>query len=134
MESGSRRECRVNDYKCIFTSGGNPIRVKDTNELHGRAVAFLKDSITKAREENQIPLVVTHHAPQTIGTSSPECNFAYASDQRELYEEVHAWIFGHTHFACDFIDPTSGTRILSNPKGYPGQRVMFRRNMIIEVS
>ncbi|KAI9682146.1 MAG: hypothetical protein M1817_000200 [Caeruleum heppii] len=33
-------------------------------------------------------------------------------------ERVAVWLFGHTHFNCDFVDPVSGTRLVTNQRGY----------------
>lgn len=33
-------------------------------------------------------------------------------------EAVILWAFGHTHFNCDFKDPVTGKRVMSNQRGY----------------
>lgn len=124
---------QINDYQNIVTERGE-LTVHDTNSLHKACVDFIGESV----RDGQIPIVVTHHAPQIIGTADPMYigtarNSAFATDVQHLYPGVHTWIFGHTHFACDFVDETTGTRVLSNPKGYPGERVMFKRGLIVEV-
>lgn len=69
-------------------------------------------------------VVVTHHAPHP--NSNPDehqgdlLSAAYASDLSELF--VHGpdlWIHGHIHRSFDYV--IGQTRVLCNPKGYPGR-------------
>jgi predicted phosphodiesterase len=48
---------------------------------------------------------------------------AFASDVTELMgeERVALWIFGHTHRVADL--KVRGTRVISNPRGYPHEPV-----------
>jgi hypothetical protein len=137
-EAAATVSCEVNDYRKIYTEDGL-LTTDDVNLLHEKAVAFVQREIRRAIADNMIPVVISHHAPQIEGAALPAYistvrNAAFSTDLRDLYPGVHTWIFGHTHFTCDFIDPTSGTRILSNPKGYPGERgVMFQRSLVIDV-
>jgi hypothetical protein len=69
----------------------------------------------------------THHAP-LIRTRLPDPAMralagAFASDRGELLggERAAAWLFGHTHRAADL--DVGGTRVISNPRGYPDQPV-----------
>jgi hypothetical protein len=60
---------------------------------------------------------------------------AFASDVTDLMgiDRVALWIFGHTHRAAD-VD-VRGTRIVSNPCGYPGQDIAgFDPARVIELS
>ncbi|EPJ2812714.1 serine/threonine protein phosphatase, partial [Pseudomonas putida] len=45
--------------------------------------------------------------------------------------QADVWIFGHTHHAVDTI--VSGCRLISNPRGYPGERTGFSPDFTIEV-
>ena len=59
---------------------------------------------------------------------------AFASDVTELMgtARVALWIFGHTHRAANL--ELRGTRIVSNPRGYPHQPVNeFDPGCLIEV-
>jgi predicted phosphodiesterase len=71
--------------------------------------------------------VVTHHAP-LIRTrpSSPVMRAlagAFVSDVTYLMggDRVALWVFGHTHRVADL--ERDGTRVVSNPRGYPHQPV-----------
>ena len=72
-------------------------------------------------------VVVTHHAP-VIRTRPREPVLravagAFASDATDLMgsDRVALWIFGHTHRVADLV--VRGTRVISNPRGYPQQPV-----------
>ncbi len=59
---------------------------------------------------------------------------AFASDLSALMgaDQVALWIFGHTHRAADL--DIRGTRILSNPRGYPNELVAgFDPACVVEV-
>jgi predicted phosphohydrolase len=127
-EHANAAASRMNDYECIFTSPTEKLTVADTNRLHEEAVAFLQEAIQKAVADGKVPLVVTHHAPQKQETNDGEV-WGFATDVQHLYRGVKTWVFGHTHFACDLVDKDSGMRLVSNP----ADRVMFRRNLVIEI-
>jgi predicted phosphodiesterase len=50
----------------------------------------------------------------------------------ELVEKADLWIFGHTHRA---VDVTMGRcRLISNPRGYPGERTGFEPSLVVNIS
>ncbi len=72
-------------------------------------------------------VIMSHHAPSFQSTherfKNDPYNFCFAS---ELSEEILAlpkppklWIHGHMHDACDYM--IGETRVVSNPRGYPGE-------------
>jgi hypothetical protein len=44
---------------------------------------------------------------------------------------IALWIHGHSHHAVDY--EIAGTRIVSNPKGYPGEDCGFCPGLIVEI-
>ena len=83
-------------------------------------------------------MVVTHHAPLIRTRPSSELwraiACAFVSDLSELMggERVALWIFGHTHRAADL--DVRGTRVISNPRGYPHQPVAeFDPGYVVEL-
>lgn len=47
---------------------------------------------------------------------------------------VKVWALGHTHFNCDFIDDSTGKRVLTNQRGYYfSQSAGFDASMCIEI-
>jgi predicted phosphodiesterase len=127
----------VNDYGQIrIGSNGRALAPADTRRLHLSSRAWLEQRL---QQEHPGPtVVVTHHAPMIRSRpSSPVLRSlagAFASDVTALMDgdRVALWIFGHTHRAADL--ELRGTRVVSNPRGYPHQPVTdFDPAYVIEV-
>ena len=136
----SMRVCErvVNDFKQIeFGEVGQTLAPRDARRLHLASRHWLAERLGQSHEGATV--VITHHAP-LIRTrpSTPALRAlggAFASDVTDLMGEDKAalWIFGHTHQAADL--DVNGTRVLSNPRGYPHQPVdEFDPSCIIEVT
>ena len=79
-------------------------------------------------------VVVTHHAPTLdhVGEDHPgHLIAAYANNWTELLGNADLWVYGHTHVAADFSK--EGCRVVSNPRGYPGQNTGFDPDLLIEL-
>jgi predicted phosphodiesterase len=127
----------VNDYGQITVgSDGRALAPADTRRLHLSSRAWLDQRL---RQPHPGPtVVVTHHAPLIRSRpSSPVLRAlagAFVSDVTELMggDRVALWIFGHTHRAADL--DLRGTRVVSNPRGYPHQPVAeFDPDFVIEI-
>jgi predicted phosphodiesterase len=120
--------CRrvVNDYKQIrWEPEDRPLLPADTLALHLASRQWLAEQLALPHAGPTV--VITHHVPLVTRTP-PEGPLralagAFASDLTPLIggDSAALWIYGHTHVAADLDH--AGTRILSNPRGYPGQRV-----------
>jgi predicted phosphodiesterase len=126
----------VNDYGQIRSSDGRALAPADTRELHLSSRAWLDRQLNQPHPGPTV--VVTHHAPLIRGRpSSPVLRAvagAFASDVTSLMggDRVALWIFGHTHRTADL--ELRGTRVISNPRGYPHQPVAgFDPARVIEV-
>jgi predicted phosphodiesterase len=104
----------LNDFRLI---AGFVPWVHDT---HVRHLAFLRTSVHPG------DVVVTHHlphprsiAPQHVGSALNR--FFVAEDAAGLVERSGArlWVHGHTHSPCDYV--IGETRVVCNPRGYPGE-------------
>jgi Icc-related predicted phosphoesterase len=91
-----------------------------------------------ARQSVPKRVVVTHHAPSARSLSpffpNHPLNPAFASRLDELIEELAPaiWIHGHIHHPSDYR--IGGTRVLANPRGYPGEnRQGFHPELVVEV-
>jgi Calcineurin-like phosphoesterase len=106
--------------------------VKKHNIAHTRDLAQLNEHVaTISKEEPHRRVVIfTHHSP-TIQkeandprhlTDEHQVRSAFCTDlSNEICwtsPQVVLWAFGHTHFNCDFQDPSTGKRVLANQKGY----------------
>ena len=79
-------------------------------------------------------VVITHHAPALDYLSDDHAGHlaaAYANDWSDLLGKADLWVYGHTHVAASFIK--NGCRVVSNPRGYPGQHTGFDPGLIIEL-
>jgi len=127
----------MNDYKKIKLSKKPYAKFKP---IH----AYLKhvetrDYIAAELRANCVKktVVVTHHAPSP---KSIERSFrfdplsaSYASDLEDLIGETSSclWVHGHVHHRNDYM--VGLTRVVSNPRGYPGEHRDFDPGLIIEI-
>ena len=128
----------VNDYEAIAWSadGRRALRPQDTRTLHLASRRWLTERLAVPYAGPTV--VITHHAPLVrVHPSAPVARAlvgAFASDLRPLMtaERVALWIYGHTHRAADL--EVDGTRVLSNPRGYPHEPVTaFDAARVVEV-
>lgn len=135
----SMRVCEraVSDYRLIrHGDEDRPLRAADTRALHMTSRDWLQERL--AQEHDGPTVVITHHAPYILWRP-PEMALrlvagAFVSDLASLMggERAAAWIYGHTHRAAD--RDVGGTRLVSNPRGYPDERVAgFDAQLVIEV-
>lgn len=123
--AGYHCQQRMTDYKKIKKLPGySKIRSLDTAIYHRHSVEWLGAAL--AVRQNEVNVVVTHHAPSK--RSAPEHYWedltlaAYVSDM-EAFIAAHQpamWIHGHLHKSSDYT--VGKTRVLCNPKGYPGEQ------------
>ena len=83
-------------------------------------------------------VLVTHHAPSIQFIPEKFRNelvsAGYASNLESFIHKTKPdlWIHGHVHEAFDYC--IGQTRIINNPKGYPGEIVNgFREDLIIKI-
>ncbi len=116
----------VNDYRHIrYDPEGRTLEPADTLAAHRASRRWLAERLAEPHDGPTV--VITHHAPLVRSRpSSPLLQAlagAFASDLTALMggERVEVWVFGHTHVAADL--DLRGTRVISNPRGYPRQGV-----------
>ncbi|KAF7511269.1 hypothetical protein GJ744_004834 [Endocarpon pusillum] len=117
----------VTDFSSIENWG-----VYHHNKAHESDLSWLNaqvDSIM-AKEPGRTVVIFTHHSPTLLDmaidprhkSDSAQTNSAFATDLSAekcwLSTQVKLWAFGHTHFNCDFQDPRTTKRVLTNQKGY----------------
>ena len=116
----------VNDFAYIeFGPGSRTLAARDTRTLHLASRRWLAKRLELPHDGPTV--VITHHQPLVrTRPERPELRAlagAFASDVTDLMggDRVALWIYGHTHRTADL--ELSGTHILSNPRGYPHERV-----------
>ena len=118
-------ERTMNDYRLIqFSTENRVLEARDTVALHKESVSWLKNQFNETDPAKTI--VVTHHAPSfrsepPFHADSPLAGaFASRLDDLIASSRVPLWIHGHTHFNVDY--KIGSTRVLTNQRGYPGER------------
>lgn len=82
-------------------------------------------------------VVVTHHAPHEGSVhhrfAGQLLNHAYYSDLGPLIErgKPALWVHGHVHNVFDYT--VGDTRVLCNPRGYPGENPEFNPELVVTV-
>lgn len=105
---------------------------------------FLPSHATRMHEASvqylggvEADVIVTHHAPSERSVHSrfvgSPINRAYYSDMDELVEASGAkvWVHGRVHNNFDY--QIGSTRVLCNPKGYPGENASFDPGLVVTV-
>ncbi|WP_282361084.1 metallophosphoesterase family protein [Pseudomonas sp. PS01300] len=129
------RDCaeRMNDFKRIrIGEGYRKLRPADLIARNIASREFLAAELAKDFQGKTI--VVTHHSPiPEVSGNGHEGHLAaaYYNLWHDLVGQADAWIFGHTHFAVD--TEILGCRLVSNPRGYPGERTGFASDLVIEI-
>lgn len=129
------RECAewMNDFKRIrIGEGYSKLRPADLIARNITTRAFLMSEL--AKDFHGKTVVITHHCPirEVAGDGHQgHLGAAYFNEWQDLVAQADVWIFGHTHHAVDTI--VSGCRVISNPRGYPGERTAFLSNFTLEV-
>lgn len=126
----------IDDFGSI-KNGHRLFTPEDSAHLHRTSVHWL---ITELEKEFLGPtVVVTHHLPSSLSVakrySGNPLNPAFASRLEGIIEkyEPELWIHGHTHVPCDY--ELFATRVVCNPRGYPGERHQpaFRPDLAVTI-
>lgn len=126
----------MNDFKVIHLGTQNKrLSPHDTLLMHSDALDWLRSTITEYKNEPIV--IVTHHAPSAGSIaerySRDQLSAAFASGLDYFVKDSKAilWVHGHTHNAADYR--IGDTRIVCNPRGYPGENTGFNPALIIKV-
>lgn len=106
------------DHKIISTPTGT-FSPQDALAQHRQSCAWLEQKLATAFDGPTV--VITHHGvhPESVHprfAGSP-LNPAFISDLTPLVAKADLWIHGHVHDSFDY--QVAGTRVVTNPRGYP---------------
>lgn len=134
-----RVKVAMNDYRLINLQKRPYLGLKPvhTYRKHIESLRFLERCLLHYQGKEIV--VVTHHAPSIRSVESKYrddiITTAFASNLDELIETMQPalWVHGHVHHHVDYV--IGRTRVVANPKGYPGEASFrkFNTNWIIEV-
>lgn len=104
--------------------------VDQHTEAHSADLAWLNEQVSSiaASEPERRVVVLTHHSP-TSDVRAIDPNHAgsrissgfmtdLSIEECWVNPAVKVWMFGHTHFNCDFVDEETGKRVVANQRGY----------------
>jgi 3',5'-cyclic AMP phosphodiesterase CpdA len=120
------------DFRAI-RFGARAFAPQDSIDIHRRHLAWLEAALDAPFDGPTV--VITHHAPHSGSIAAKfgthPLNPAFVTDLDRLMGGPVLWIHGHTHTAFDYR--VRGTRVVCNPRGYPGEDTGFRADLVIEV-
>lgn len=134
--TGLAVEQAMSDYRKIGVSPGySKLRANNTAALHAQSVKWLKQ---QRRSDLKKRVIITHHAPSR--KSVPErydrdivsAGFASNLDEIVVASGAALWIHGHIHQCQDY--ELGSTRVICNPRGYPGEVTgNFQPALVVEI-
>lgn len=109
---------------------GRSFEPDDVRSLHRSHLRGLLSSIREAASVDNDVCLLTHHCPW--GIPSKKMESVYVTDLPHTNPEmflppVKAWCYGHTHRPFDGRLGSTDCRLVSNPMGYPAERLPFDR-------
>jgi hypothetical protein len=127
----------VNDFRHIgYGADAERFSPQLARAVHLASRRWLAERLAASHDGPTV--VVTHHLPVILRRPAQPLMRAlagaFASDLSELMgaERAVLWVCGHVHRALDAR--VSGTRVLSNPRGYPREQVAgFDPALVVEV-
>ncbi|CDM42348.1 MULTISPECIES: metallophosphoesterase [Pseudomonadaceae] len=126
----------LNDFRQIRAENYRRIRPADLIARSVQTKDWLRDRLAEPFDGPTV--VITHHAPtlrslQGNPHAGTDLDAAFANRWEDLMGSDHValWVHGHSHTAVDY--ELAGTRVVSNPRGYPGEETGFCPDLVIEV-
>ena len=120
------------DYQKI-RFGERPFAPEDSVALCTRHRAWLAAALGETFPGQTV--VITHFAPHPRSIApafrNHRANPAFVLDLEELMNGADLWIHGHTHSSFDYR--VRGTRVVCNPRGYPGEQTGFRPGLTVDL-
>lgn len=126
----------LNDFRQIRAESYRRIRPADLVAQAMQAKDWLRMKLSEPFDGPTV--VITHHAPtlrslQDNPHAGTDLDAAFANRWEDLMgaDQMALWVHGHSHTAVDY--DVAGTRVVSNPRGYPGEETGFCPDLVIEV-
>ncbi|HMH16769.1 MAG TPA: metallophosphoesterase [Burkholderiales bacterium] len=120
------------DYQLI-RFGSRLLAPEDAIAFYARHRAWLAAKLGEPFPGKTV--VVTHFAPHPLSIAPAYVghhnNPGFVLDLEDLMGRAALWIHGHTHTFFDYR--VRGTRVVCNPRGYPGEPTGFRPDFVVEI-
>ncbi|KAI1324122.1 Metallo-dependent phosphatase-like protein [Xylariaceae sp. FL0255] len=116
--------------------------VEDHNAQFEGDLRWLNEQVSFIKGTKLI--ILTHYSPTLDSRASnarhkdSPISSGFATDLSRqpawLSDDVKAWVFGHTHYNCDYVDEGTGKRVVANQRGYYfSQSIGFDERKVIEL-
>jgi len=114
--------------------------VEEAYKDHVLSRKYIFEQVEQAHIDGNVPVVVVHHGvsfesvhERFRGEPARQYNGAFVSDlsQEILDTKPTLVIHGHVHNKFDYM--IGNTRVIANPRGYPGENDEFDPNLTLEV-
>lgn len=108
---------------------------KHAAKLHAESRKFIEGALAQPHAGPTV--VVSHHAPHRLSVhpryEGDLLNHAYYSNLEPIIEAGRPalWVHGHVHGCFDYR--IFETRVLCNPRGYPGENPLFDSALVIKI-
>ena len=125
----------LNDFRQIRTDNYRPCHPMDFITQASLARLWLREQLVVPFAGPTV--VITHHAPSLKSLhgnpyAGGHLDAAFANQWDDLIGgPVVLWVHGHVHTAVDY--ELAGTRVVCNPKGYPGELTGWSPHKLIEL-
>lgn len=120
------------DYQLI-RCGARLFAPEDAIALCARHRAWLGAKLAEPFSGKTV--VITHFAPHPLSIAPAYVNHCanpgFVLDLTDMMGRAALWIHGHTHTFFDYR--VRGTRVVCNPRGYPGEPTGFRPGLTVEI-
>lgn len=120
------------DYQKIRL-GPRPFAPEDSIALCTRQRAWLAAALAEPFPGKTA--VITHFAPHPRSIApafvNHRANPAFVLDLEDAMGRAELWVHGHTHSFFDYH--VRGTRVVCNPRGYPGENTGFRPALNVDL-
>jgi predicted phosphodiesterase len=120
------------DYQKIRCGAGS-FAPEDAITLCHEHRAWLEGALSQPFAGRTV--VITHFAPHPRSIAPAyvghPANPGFVLDLSPLMGRATLWIHGHTHTAFDY--EVDGTRVVCNPRGYPGEPTGFAADRVVEI-
>ena len=124
---------RLNPDYALIRYGSRTFAPEDAIALCGRHRAWLAAALASPFGGKTV--VITHFAPHPRSIAPAyaghPANPGFVLDLEDSMGSAALWVHGHTHTFFDYR--VRGTRVICNPRGYPGEQTGFRPDLIVEV-
>lgn len=124
---------KLNPDYLVIRRGERRFAPEDAIELCVQQRAWLQSRLAAPFTGKTV--VITHFAPHPRSIAPAyaghPANPGFVLDLEDMMGRAALWIHGHTHTAFDYT--VNGTRVVCNPRGYPGERTDFRPEWVVDL-